>query len=165
MVMKTCSQCKQSLPETEFRFKDKLKKYRTSFCKSCYKIYKNEWNKKHPNYSKEQGQKRYNEYKLKDRYNYYKRNARRKNRVFELSLEDFDYTTAQPCLYCNGFSSGKTFCGIDRLDNTQGYTFFNSVPCCKYCNKMKLDKTHEEFLDHIHKIYKRFKKEDAWTEE
>jgi hypothetical protein len=43
--------------------------------------------------------------------------------------------------------------GIDRLDNTKGYTIDNCVPCCPDCNEAKSNMTEEAFLKHIEKIY------------
>lgn len=34
--------------------------------------------------------------------------------------------------------------GIDRLDNTKGYTPENSVACCKHCNSLKGDRLTPE---------------------
>jgi 5-methylcytosine-specific restriction endonuclease McrA len=37
--------------------------------------------------------------------------------------------------------------GIDRVDNSIGYTPDNCVPCCTQCNRIKLDHlTYEEML-------------------
>ena len=37
---------------------------------------------------------------------------------------------------------------------TLGYTFDNCVACCTMCNRMKLDYTKNDFLNHISKIFK-----------
>jgi len=44
--------------------------------------------------------------------------------------------------------------GIDRVDNTKGYTEENCVSCCSKCNTAKLDSTLVEFRDWIERIYK-----------
>lgn len=66
-----------------------------------------------------------------------------------LTLERFAILITQPCSYCG--DNGKV--GIDRIDNSQGYTTENSTPCCKICNFMKKTMTKEDFLKHITKIY------------
>lgn len=43
--------------------------------------------------------------------------------------------------------------GIDRRDNTKGYTLENSVSCCESCNEMKSCYPENYFMDHINKIY------------
>ena len=40
------------------------------------------------------------------------------------------------CVYCN-FKSTETVNGIDRVDNSIGYTISNCVSCCSTCNYMK----------------------------
>jgi len=59
----------------------------------------------------------------------------------------------KPCYYC-----GKPAVGCDRLDNNQGHTITNCVPCCHRCNvirnvyftpeqMLKLAKYIVEFID------------------
>lgn len=43
--------------------------------------------------------------------------------------------------------------GIDRIDSAKGYVEGNVVPCCKFCNEMKSDKSRDEFLQLIAAIY------------
>ena len=45
------------------------------------------------------------------------------------------------------------YSGIDRIDSNLGYLENNVVPCCKFCNFMKLNLTTEDFLNRIAKIY------------
>lgn len=53
------------------------------------------------------------------------------------------------CSYCGI----KEKLGIDRVDNSVGYTKENSVPCCKLCNFMKKAMSRNDFLSRIKKIY------------
>jgi hypothetical protein len=73
---------------------------------------------------------------------------------FELTIEEFNDLSHQNCYYCgappdyeyhpsNGVFVGN---GIDRIDNTKGYTMDNVVPCCPICNAMKNALTLDEFL-------------------
>ncbi len=51
------------------------------------------------------------------------------------------------CFYCLKDIRQEAGCGLDRLDNSEGYTMFNVVPCCGNCNKMRNDfVTSKEFL-------------------
>lgn len=86
----------------------------------------------------------------------YRRSAKEQGYVFELTLEDFTEITALNCFYCNAFptpysknkdSNGEFIAnGIDRVDNTKGYTKDNSVPCCFQCNSAKKALSKKEFL-------------------
>lgn len=95
----------------------------------------------------------------------YKANAKNKNRIWNLSREEFRKICLQNCHYCgiepykiynegNNISSNgliKTN-GIDRIFSDIGYELSNCVPCCEICNKAKRDlslKEWEEWLDRI----------------
>lgn len=89
--------------------------------------------------------------------NRYKNNARHRGVEWELSEQQLRILVTSPCHYCGLPSSmernGFVFNGVDRVDNSLGYTPDNSVPCCKVCNHMKHVLTEEEFLAHIKRIY------------
>lgn len=92
---------------------------------------------------------------LQARYTKYRIGAEKRNFVFELSLEEFDNITKQPCLYCgefNGKHKGVPYSGVDRIDSSVGYTTLNCIPCCETCNRMKLDYDMMSWLKHIKKI-------------
>lgn len=42
--------------------------------------------------------------------------------------------------------------GIDRVNNSKGYTIENSVSCCKECNRMKMNMDRTLFLEKCFKI-------------
>ena len=94
-------------------------------------------------------------------YGSYKRNAKKRGYNFELTFEDAEDITKRNCYYCNKkplmvitkSSVPYFYNGIDRIDNTKGYELSNVVPCCKNCNKAKMDLTYEEFLEMINNIY------------
>lgn len=46
-----------------------------------------------------------------------------------------------------------TYNGLDRIDSSKGHTLDNVVTCCATCNYMKRSMTHDEFIDHIDKVY------------
>ncbi len=94
----------------------------------------------------------------------YKRNAKRYKRDFELSKEEFRELTKQNCFYCGtepiiGYNADRRshgkylYNGVDRYDNSKGYTVDNAVPCCKICNTMKSNLDVDAFRNHIKKIY------------
>lgn len=94
----------------------------------------------------------------------YKRHARNRNFVWDLTDEQFDQLTSSDCVYCGRPPSqvrvvkrgvgAFTFNGIDRVDNKQGYTIDNVVPCCGLCNRWKSDMSHDDFVSHITTIAK-----------
>jgi hypothetical protein len=97
----------------------------------------------------------------------YEAGAKKRNMTFALSREDFVDLLKQNCFYCdeqpkNNYTKKYKhkqfifkYTGIDRVDNTKGYTIDNVLPCCKDCNYSKNKRSKEEFLLHIKKIYER----------
>lgn len=90
----------------------------------------------------------------------YKRAARSKGVVFELSVQEAEELFKSPCKYCGQAETntckgmGKTsgdykYVGIDRVDPRVGYTKENTVPCCWTCNMMKNTLTENYFLKHV----------------
>jgi len=66
-----------------------------------------------------------------------------------ITLEEYSQLMLKNCIYCG--INGKL--GIDRMDNSVGYTKENSAPCCTLCNFMKKAMSVEGFLSHVDKIY------------
>lgn len=73
----------------------------------------------------------------------YKHGARRRSLLWELSSVEFERLILSPCRYCGslgtprGKSASLVANGIDRVDNFEGYTQTNCVPCCAECNQAK----------------------------
>jgi hypothetical protein len=80
----------------------------------------------------------------KNKFKAYSIGAIDRGYVFDLSFEQFMTFWNKPCFYCN---SEINTIGLDRVDNSIGYTLSNVVPCCITCNKMKLSQTKEEFIN------------------
>lgn len=93
----------------------------------------------------------------------YKNHARRRNYSFNLTKEEFKTLVQENCDYCgaepsNVFSSGSntgkyTYNGIDRVENSQGYSIDNCVPCCKTCNYAKQGMSKSEFLSWVERVH------------
>jgi hypothetical protein len=79
----------------------------------------------------------------------YKSSARSRGHEYTLTHDEFVGFWQKPCSYCG--SEIETI-GLDRVDSFKGYTLNNVVPCCMRCNRMKMDMTKEQFLNHIKKI-------------
>lgn len=94
-------------------------------------------------------------------YRYYVANAKKRGYSFELTKEQFKVLTQQDCYCCGAKPSlvSKTtaalgeyvYNGIDRIDNSKGYTLDNTAPCCAICNTAKLDRDLKEYVSWIFK--------------
>lgn len=92
----------------------------------------------------------------------YRDGAKYRSLVFELDREFVTEITKKPCRYCGKTNSltMKTevydwdYNGIDRLDNSIGYTKDNCVPCCKFCNRAKYQYSEEEFIEMCENVTK-----------
>ena len=101
--------------------------------------------------------------------NQYKQSAKRRNIPYQLTEDQAIQLLLGDCHYCGAKPSNKVvrsttanstllYSGIDRYDNSVGYTTENCVSCCTFCNTAKLDKTiqqWEEWLDRIVKFRER----------
>lgn len=81
---------------------------------------------------------------------YKKQSALRRKKIFNLTFEQFVELYHAPCYLCGSPESH----GIDRVDNSIGYTFENAKSCCALCNKLKWAHNKDTFLSHILKIAK-----------
>jgi len=96
-------------------------------------------------------------------YGSYKRNAKARNYLFELTKEYVKKITKQNCFYCgaepnqtikNKFDNGDyIYNGIDRIDSLKGYTVDNVVPCCGRCNEAKMSESQQDFLSWVERVY------------
>lgn len=92
----------------------------------------------------------------------YKRNAKKANRKFLLPDEEFRELITSKCYYCgkkpsestDNYSAGViAYNGLDRIDNSRGYTLDNVRPCCPMCNFIKNRNSEAEFLSMVKAIY------------
>ena len=83
-------------------------------------------------------------------YRQLKSNARKRNLLFKISEEDCKILLAKPCYLCG--TQYDVPISLDRIDNKKGYILGNVKPCCKICNKMKLNMSLNFFRSHITKL-------------
>jgi hypothetical protein len=89
-------------------------------------------------------------------YSDYKRKAKERSICFEFSKEQFFLLTQENCHYCGsspayftphkGMNGAFIGNGVDRKDNSAGYTEENSVTCCFTCNSAKRALSYKEFI-------------------
>jgi hypothetical protein len=63
-------------------------------------------------------------------------NAKKRGYEVSLTLEEFTTLRNNACFYCTG-PLPLVGHGLDRLDNNEGYSKDNVVPCCTICNKAR----------------------------
>lgn len=99
--------------------------------------------------------------------NNYKSSAKKRGYTFDLTPEEFSNLLKSDCYYCGSkptlrhfkvYGASKhgidfEYNGIDRFDNSEGYTKENCVPCCSICNIMKSTLNYRDFKLHISKIF------------
>lgn len=99
-------------------------------------------------------------------FSVYKRNAERRNLKFDISIEEFRILSQGDCYYCNippqmsvkrdtqsKLTNGSYFHnGVDRKDNSLGYSLQNCVSCCKICNRAKGTMSENDYFNWINLI-------------
>lgn len=166
---KFCVKCLVSYKLEDYHRDGKTKDGRVAICKLCssrahkkrYAIvrdqkirYQREYQRTH---AEELGRKAQERHQLhpevrknytagKGRWFNARATAAPKGRAWGVSRIDFDKLIRQPCHYCGGplDPTGK---GLDRIENSKGYTLDNVVPCCGDCNRTRMDiYTYDEML-------------------
>lgn len=165
--MKSCSKCKIEKEDSDFYF-DKVKQKLSSWCKECRKWATRRYG--HLNRPKLSiARKKYRRTHLekfaawnrkfhgtpKGKFSIYKNTAKERGINFELRYEDFLKFFDKDCHYCGEKILDCGGVGIDRVDNTKGYTLDNTVPCCRPCNIAKLTYTAEEYIERCIKVAER----------
>jgi hypothetical protein len=93
-------------------------------------------------------------------------NPKHRNIYWDLTFEQWSNLVQQKCHVCGAdpvLREGKVHMiigtrvpinGLDRIDNSLGYTLSNVRPCCSTCNYMKHKLSDEKFMQHIEKIWR-----------
>lgn len=104
----------------------------------------------------------------------YRRAAKKANRFFSLTPEEFRRLTSSPCFYCGsppeclvacnqGSASKRStwgnyiYNGIDRIDHNLGYVTSNCVPCCFFCNRARNTDHFDKFASHMRDLCERIR--------
>jgi hypothetical protein len=91
-------------------------------------------------------------------YSSYRSRAEKKELEFAITNADYKSIILQDCYLCGKKSTDTNTNGIDRVDNTIGYTIANCKACCKECNHMKNQYPLDSLLEKIDRI------EDNWND-
>lgn len=101
----------------------------------------------------------------------YKRHAKDRGLEFCLTKDEFVKMSQNMCHYCgsvpsncrdaHAYNGSFAYNGIDRIDNSLGYTVENCVPCCKQCNMGKKTMGLDEFTSWVYRIYTHMELQDA----
>lgn len=78
--------------------------------------------------------------------------ARKKGLQLGLTLPREFAMMVSKCTYCGRAATPDKPNGIDRRDNSRGYTEDNCTPCCHECNYAKRSMTEERWLAWIDRI-------------
>lgn len=96
---------------------------------------------------------------------HYISSAAKRGYVWELSEGECHRLFKGNCYYCGSppqaerrvnkeqVTGGYIYNGIDRVDNSEGYTLGNVVPCCRTCNMAKGCQTLDEFSEWVSRVY------------
>jgi hypothetical protein len=152
--------CQCSCGNITVVYKHALKKGETKSCGCLYKETRIEKSNNKPRKDiKPKGMSGFNYF-----HHTYKRNAKLRNLEFSLTTEQFYNLTKGNCHYCHiqpsnnvkyaGRKKSEPYVcnGVDRVDNSLGYTVENSVSCCSICNRAKGTLTNEVFEEWIKRL-------------
>lgn len=106
----------------------------------------------------------YGEASFRSIYRAYVSKAKKYGQEWGLSLEQVRELFSQKCFYCGNEATNLhrkknhtygvyVYNGLDRVDNTRGYTLDNVVSCCKVCNRAKEALSQEVFIKWIHQAH------------
>ena len=94
-----------------------------------------------------------------------KRNADTRNLEWSLTSDQVRALSKQSCYYCGikpqqvisvSRYGSYVYNGLDRIDNSRGYTINNVVPCCGICNVAKNAQTTKQFREWLVRIHGHF---------
>lgn len=120
---------------------DKVKKQKREW----YQEYKEEivtkraaYRENNPEKVKEINKKSYEKTKklIKRRFLHSRGQAKSRGLLWDLTIEEYHALMNQNCIYCGSVIS-HCGVGLDRIDNSKGYSTDNVLPCCGSCNQMR----------------------------
>lgn len=148
--VKQCSVCLLPKPADKFVIcgRNGVKVYKYSYCRKCYNKSRKKFNKKYYEQNKVRILTRNKKYSKENydkilaapsnRYSRAKAMAKKRNRCFSLTIEEYMDQLRKPCFYCGSdLQAERCGVGLDRIDNSRGYELNNVLPCCRVCNMIR----------------------------
>jgi hypothetical protein len=89
---------------------------------------------------------------LKGLFSGFKSDAKSRGIKAFLTFEQFVILRSQSCFYCGG-ELPKAGHGVDRIDSKVAYVYGNCRSCCVACNVSKSDKSEQDFMSWILRVY------------
>lgn len=125
-----------------------------AICKTCVSTYQNlpEVRRYHLEYQRKPKSREYKKryYQTpRAKFSTCRQAAIKRHHTFNLSFEDFMTFWQKPCYYCG--TAIETI-GLDQIIPGAGYSLTNIRACGWTCNRMKFDRTEEEFFQHVKKL-------------
>jgi len=97
----------------------------------------------------------------------YKCDAKDRGYCWDLTDDIFFSLCKEPCFYCGDlprnisksiYGTGDfIYNGVDRKDNSLGYTKDNTVTCCRICNRAKSNICYEDWMSYLSRVATRQK--------
>lgn len=86
----------------------------------------------------------------------------KKYKDIDFELEMLFFIISLNCFYCGAYRLNKTKAkngdiipcnGLDRIDQTKPHTLDNILPCCKFCNWSKSERSFSQFISWATRVY------------
>lgn len=150
MPVATCCRCKQSKSLIHFYKDSSRKNGHGTACKNCSNAYNRERKVRRAldGFCANCGKTPTDGARICERClrtSYKLKCASRRGLEFSLTDVEFSSLVHSECSYCGKLPNPRN--GIDRVENTKGYTLENCVSCCFICNRAKNDMSREEFIE------------------
>jgi hypothetical protein len=133
-----CLGCDADISGTHFNRK-RCKVCAEKSAKAQTAVFVKKWKVENPEKVRAGHQSWAKRFPLKKRLTHAKDIALSRGHVFELTREQLLEYWKLPCHYCGESILAETGIGLDRVDNSRGYTTDNVLPCCGGCNVVRSD--------------------------
>lgn len=151
--MKQCTTCSETKIFDEFYIDlNQSSGFRPNCKECCRKVNKiNKSKNKEREYEWLKKERERRKFDLDYRFIHARSKAKNKGKSrgysWSIGFEDYSILMMKGCHYCSSDLLTETGIGLDRIDNSLGYTLANVLPCCGDCNKIKQDKLTVEEME------------------
>jgi len=92
--------------------------------------------------------------KVPRRFSLGKQDAKQRRLLWTLTFEQYEALLQFGCHYCQKSLKDEKGISLDRIDNLEGYTLSNILPCCGECNRIRSNKYTVKETERIGSILK-----------